>query len=146
MKTLSLCMITKNEEKNISRCLNSVKEIVDEIIIVDTGSTDNTIEIAKSYGANIYHYDWTNDFSDARNKSLEKATKDWILVLDADEELPYEEGLKLKNVINTSQMEGLFLRLENIIGDRNLGDAVVLRAFKNNSNYKIGRASCRERV
>ncbi len=54
-----------------------------------------TIEIAKSYGANIYHYDWTNDFSDARNKSLEKATKDWILVLDADEVLPYEEGLKL---------------------------------------------------
>ena len=51
MKTLSLCMITKNEEKNISRCLNSVKDIVDEIIIVDTGSTDNTIEIAKSYGA-----------------------------------------------------------------------------------------------
>ena len=137
MKTLSLCMITKNEEKNISRCLNSVKDIVDEIIIVDTGSTDNTIEIAKSYGANIYHYDWTNDFSDARNKSLEKATKDWILVLDADEELPYEEGLKLKNVINTSQMEGLFLRLENIIGDRNLGDAVVLRAFKNNSNYRF---------
>ena len=76
MKTLSLCMITKNEEKNISRCLDSIKDIVDEIIIVDTGSTDKTIEIAKSYGANIYHYKWNNDFSKARNVSLQKATKD----------------------------------------------------------------------
>ena len=69
MKTLSLCMITKNEEKNISRCLDSIKDIVDEIIIVDTGSTDKTIEIAKSYGANIYHYEWNKDFSKARNVS-----------------------------------------------------------------------------
>lgn len=145
MKTLSLCMITKNEEKNIKRCLESVKNIVDEIIIVDTGSTDNTIEIAKSYGANIYNYDWNNDFSEARNISLEKATKDWIIVLDADEELPYEEGLKLKNTINTSKMEGLFLRLDNIIEDKNLGDAVVLRVFKNNPNYRF-RGKMHEQV
>ena len=111
MKTLSLCMITKNEEKNLSRCLDSIKDIVDEIIIVDTGSTDKTVEIAKSYGAHIYHYDWNNDFSKARNVSLQKATKDWILVLDADEVLPYEEGLKLlfgepyknKQIINNNR-------------------------------------------
>ena len=109
MKTLSLCMITKNEENNLSRCLDCIKEFVDEIIIVDTGSTDKTVEIAKSYGAHIYHYDWNNDFSKARNVSLQKATKDWILVLDADEVLPYEEGLKLKNIINTSVNEGFFL-------------------------------------
>ena len=145
MKTLSLCMITKNEEKNISRCLDSIKDIVDEIIIVDTGSTDKTIEIAKSYGANIYHYEWSNDFSKARNVSLQKATKDWILVLDADEVLPYEEGLKLKNIINTSVNEGLFLRLDNIIENVNLGDAVVLRAFKNNPKYRF-RGSMHEQV
>lgn len=137
MKTLSLCMITKNEEKNLSRCLDSIKDIVDEIIIVDTGSTDKTVEIAKSYGAHIYHYDWNNDFSKARNVSLQKATKDWILVLDADEVLPYEEGLKLKNIINTSVNEGLFLRLDNIIESVNLGDAVVLRVFKNNPKYRF---------
>ena len=108
MKTLSLCMITKNEEKNLSRCLDSIKDIVDEIIIVDTGSTDKTVEIAKSYGAHIYHYDWNNDFSKARNVSLQKATKDWILVLDADEVLPYEEGLKLKNII-TFDLERLII-------------------------------------
>ena len=145
MKTISLCMITKNEESNISRCLNSVKDIVDEIIVVDTGSTDNTIEIAKSYGAIVYNHKWNNDFSEARNKSLEKATKDWILVLDADEVLPYEEGIKLKNIINTSQMEGLFLRLENIIEDRNLGDAVVLRVFKNNPSYRF-RSKMHEQI
>ena len=145
MKTLSLCMITKNEEKNISRCLDSIKDIVDEIIIVDTGSTDKTIEIAKSYGANIYHYKWNNDFSKARNVSLQKATKDWILVLDADEVLPYEEGLKLKNIINTTENEGLFLRLDNIIDNVNLGDAVVLRAFKNNPKYRF-RGSMHEQV
>ena len=82
---LSLVMIVKNEERCLARCLESVKTLVDEMIIVDTGSTDKTIDIAKSYGAKIFHFEWTNDFSEARNFALSKASGKWRLVLDADE-------------------------------------------------------------
>src|SRR3989344_364212 len=85
--TLSLCMITKNEEQFLEQCLNSVKELVDEIIIVDTGSTDKTTEIAGKFTDKIYDFKWCDDFSAARNESLKHATKNWILVLDADEQL-----------------------------------------------------------
>lgn len=137
MQTLSLCMITKNEEKNIKACLDSMVNITDEIIIVDTGSTDRTIEIAKSYGAKVFSYKWNDDFSEARNISLEKATKDWIIVLDGDEVLPKEDGKKLKNIINATSMEALYLRLENIVDNKSLGDAVVLRVFRNNKLYRF---------
>lgn len=85
METISLNMIVKNEGKVLSRCLSSVIDIVDEIIIVDTGSDDDTMEIAKSYGAKIYTYPWKNNFADARNYSLNKSICDWHLVMDADE-------------------------------------------------------------
>lgn len=145
MQTLSLCMITKNEEKNIKSCLESVANIVDEIIIVDTGSTDKTIEIAKSYGAKVFTHKWNDDFSEARNISLEKATKDWIIVLDGDEVLPQEDGKKLKNIINSTSMEGLYLRLENIVDNKSLGDAVVLRVFRNKKPYRF-RSKMHEQV
>src|SRR5690348_3827247 len=85
--TISLCMIVKNEEKYLERCLKSVEGVVDEIIIVDTGSTDQTTEIAEKFGAKILRYQWNDDFSSARNYSLKNAKCDWILILDADEEL-----------------------------------------------------------
>jgi len=87
MLELSLCMIVKNEEKNLARCLSSVKDVADEIIMVDTGSTDKTIEIAELFGVKIFHFKWVNDFSAARNFALSKCIGDWILYLDADEEL-----------------------------------------------------------
>ncbi|WP_233476275.1 glycosyltransferase family 2 protein [Paenibacillus sonchi] len=80
-------MIVKDEEALLSRCLESVKGIADEIIIVDTGSTDRTKQIAENYGAKIYDYVWSNDFAAARNESLRHAAGKWILVLDADEYL-----------------------------------------------------------
>lgn len=82
---LSLAMIVKNEAQYIERCLLSIKDTVDEIIVVDTGSTDSTKAIAESCGAVVYDFVWCDDFSAARNFSLEKTTGDWILVLDADE-------------------------------------------------------------
>ncbi len=100
--TISLCMIVKNEEKFLPRCLESVKDYVDEIIIVDTGSTDSTVEIAKRYNAKIYHHPWENSFSKARNYSLKYATCDWVLVLDADEEVDKQDAHKLKEVIKDS--------------------------------------------
>ncbi len=82
---LSLAMIVKNEARCLARCLRSVRSIVDEIVIADTGSTDNTIEIGKEFGAKISHFDWVNDFSAARNFALDQTRGGWILVLDADE-------------------------------------------------------------
>ncbi|WP_284644780.1 glycosyltransferase family 2 protein [Paenibacillus silviterrae] len=85
MATISLCMIVKNEEAILDRCLSSVEGIVDEIIIVDTGSTDGTVDLAQKYTKQVYHFDWIDDFSAARNFSFGLATMDYILWLDADD-------------------------------------------------------------
>lgn len=98
MITLSLCMIIKDEELVLDRCLKSIYDVVDEIIIVDTGSTDNSKNICKNYTENIYDYTWNDDFSAARNFSFEKATKDYILWLDADEIIDDENKEKLLNL------------------------------------------------
>ncbi|KZL93705.1 tetratricopeptide repeat-containing glycosyltransferase family 2 protein [Clostridium magnum] len=98
--TLGLCMIVKNEEENLPRCLESIKDIVDEIIIVDTGSTDSTVKIAESYGAKVFFYEWDNSFANARNFSLEKSSKDWILIMDADDELRREDRDKVIYLVN----------------------------------------------
>lgn len=82
---ISLCMIVKNEEKNIKKCLESVVDIVDEIIVVDTGSVDNTKNIVTNFTDKLFDYRWNNDFADARNYSVSFAENDWILILDADE-------------------------------------------------------------
>ena len=87
MITISLCMIVKNEEAVLARCLDSVKEVVDEIVIVDTGSTDKTKEIAAQYTGLVYDFAWDDNFSAARNASFARATKDYILWLDADDVL-----------------------------------------------------------
>ncbi|MGV8980197.1 tetratricopeptide repeat-containing glycosyltransferase family 2 protein [Clostridium sp.] len=98
---ISLCMIVKNEESYLTGCLNSIKDVVDEIIIVDTGSTDKTVEIAQSFGAKIYYFQWNNNFSEARNESLKYATKDWILIMDADDEFCSDDKEKFKSLLNT---------------------------------------------
>jgi len=85
MTRLALVMIVKNEARCLGRCLNSVRKYVDRMIVLDTGSTDSTVEIAKSFGAEVYHYEWQNDFAAARNAALEKSDAAWNLVLDADE-------------------------------------------------------------
>lgn len=82
---ISLCMIVKNEEENLKNCLSKVLDFVDEIIIVDTGSTDNTKTIASKFTDKIYNFQWCDDFAKARNFSISKSSKDWILVIDADE-------------------------------------------------------------
>lgn len=87
MLPISVCMIMKNEEKNLRKCLDSVKSFGFELILVDTGSTDSTISIAKEYTESIYHFDWIQDFSAARNYSLSLASNDCVLVLDCDESI-----------------------------------------------------------
>ena len=85
-KILALAMIVKDEEDNIQNAILSAKEFVDEIIVVDTGSKDNTCKIAEKNGATVYSFTWTDNFSEARNYALSKVKSDWIIVLDADEE------------------------------------------------------------
>ena len=82
---LSACTITKNEALNIKRSIDSYKEFVDEIIVVDTGSVDDTVEIAKNAGAKVFNFEWNNDFSAAKNFAIDNCTGDWIIFLDADE-------------------------------------------------------------
>lgn len=97
---ISLCVICKNEELNIQKCLVGVKSIVDEMIVVDTGSTDRTVAICKELGAKVYHYEWDNNFANAKNYALEKAKGDWIIFLDADEYIVPERALMVSKIIN----------------------------------------------
>ncbi len=92
-------MIVKNEARCLARCLASIRSIVDEIILVDTGSTDNTVDIARTFDAKISRFEWVNDFSAARNYSLSRATGDWILVLDADEHAGGALGVEIREFI-----------------------------------------------
>ena len=87
MKTIGLVMIVKNESRSLEKCLSLAQKLVDEIYITDTGSTDNTVEIAEKFHAHISKYEWNNDFAAARNYALEQSTCDWNLILDADEYL-----------------------------------------------------------
>ncbi len=99
---ISLCMIVKNEEKDIKECILSVKKqlkgVVDDIIVVDTGSTDRTIDIVKELGCRVYDFEWCDDFAAARNFSVSKAKNDWILFLDADESVENCNIVELKNL------------------------------------------------
>ncbi|WP_096199101.1 glycosyltransferase [Bacillus sp. FJAT-45350] len=143
---ISFCMICKNEEKMIARCLNSIKHVVDEMIVVDTGSTDKTIQIATSLGAKVYQHEWVHDFAVARNSGLERATGDWILFLDADEELHPEDGKKLRKFAKYSRAPGCYLKLINFVGKSDnfkssTKDTVpVLRFFRNHHDIRfVGR-------
>jgi len=98
--TLSLCMIVKNEEKYLVQCLKSVRDIVDEAIIVDTGSTDKTVDIARVFGAKVYDFPWTGDFAAARNESMKYATGNWLLILDGDEVLSPLDFKELREIIH----------------------------------------------
>jgi tetratricopeptide (TPR) repeat protein len=111
---VSVCMIVKNEEKMLDRCLNSVRGFANELIVVDTGSTDRTAEIAESRGAKVYHHEWEDDFSKARNYSLGYATKEWIFVLDADEEMVPEDFALLQEVMAQKKYDLVSVNVYNL--------------------------------
>jgi O-antigen biosynthesis protein len=97
--TVSLCMIVRNEERVLGDCLASAKLWVDEIILVDTGSTDRTVEIAEEQGAKVHYFPWCDDFSAARNVSLSHATGDWLFWMDADDTLPEACGQRIRELV-----------------------------------------------
>ena len=115
-QSVSLCMIVKDEAENLERCLNSIKGLVDEIIIVDTGSKDSTVEIARKFNANIYEIPWNNNFSEARNFALSHAGKDWILVLDADEEFPQSQRAGFLQVLEDGKEIAYILNFKSKVG------------------------------
>lgn len=136
---ISLTMIVRNESAHLADCLESVKDKVDEMIIVDTGSFDDTISIAKQYTPYIYTFNWCHDFSAARNFAIEHATGDWILALDADEEVQSQDSSSFHSLINREQdKEAFLIPLLNPISDSTdeYNTFYVLRLFKNNGNYK----------
>jgi len=118
--TLSLVMIVKNEASKIRRCLDSVCSLVDEIIIVDTGSTDNTRSIAEEYKAQIYDFEWINDFSAARNFALSQATGNWSLVLDADEYISNDCRAAISDFIHGDPAIGLIKRVDAFSGNEGI--------------------------
>jgi tetratricopeptide (TPR) repeat protein/GT2 family glycosyltransferase/acetyltransferase-like isoleucine patch superfamily enzyme len=136
--SLSLCMIVKDEESSLAQCLSSVKKLVDEMIVVDTGSSDLTREIALAYGATLYHYEWTNSFADARNNSLDQARGDWVLLLDGDEAISELDHDAIRDIISVNDQNKAFA-----IITRNYIDQVSIEGWTpNDDRYYREAAGC----
>ena len=127
---LSVCMIVKNEERFLGQCLASVKDIADELIVIDTGFTDRTVEIAREHGAQVGHFEWCNDFAAARNASIAPATGDWILFLDADEELSPAEKQTLPALLDSDNVALISLPLINAHQGQ-ISKCILPRLFRN---------------
>lgn len=140
---LSLCMIVKDEAAHLERCLSSVQGIVSEIIIADTGSQDGSIRIAERFGARVLRLPWDNDFSQARNKTLEEAGCAWILVLDADEEADAWPREELSLLLQNEDALGYYLPFINYLGeaagpnDRDYVTDSVCRLFRNDARIRF---------
>lgn len=138
---LSLCMIARNEEAFIGDALASAQSVVDEIIVVDTGSTDRTVEIAKSYGARVFFKEWENDFAKARNESLRHATGDWVLIMDADERIPdgFEENLR-SLLVPIEQPLSYLLYIKNYMQEEDEGSVLghyMVRLFRKTAETRF---------
>lgn len=137
---LSLCMIVRDEQDMLPRCLGAVADAVDEIVVVDTGSTDATVEIARSFGARVLFHEWTGSFAQARNVSFDAAGGDWVMFLDADEVLVEEDIPLLRSLTARTWREAFYLSETNHTGDLEDGTAVThnaLRVFRNRPEYRF---------
>lgn len=119
---LSVCMIVKNEEKYLEGCLESIVQVADEIIIVDTGSEDSTIEIATKMGAKVFNYKWESDFAAARNYAIANASGEWILSIDADERLKENQTVLLRSMLKNPRAAAYTIIIE---GDHYLPTGVI---------------------
>ncbi len=131
--TLSACLIVKNEEKNLDRCLKSLQGLTDEIIVVDTGSSDCTVEIAQKYGATIGSFKWNDDFAAARNESLKLATSHWVLWIDADEEVAEGSAKMIREGLMRPHFGGYYIRIINFMREEGQSDQYVhtpIRLFR----------------
>lgn len=147
MLPISICMIAKNEEQHIEECLSRLKPYYDEIVLVDTGSTDATLAIAAKYTDKVYHFDWINDFSAARNYAISKAANDWVLSIDCDEYLESVDADKLLQLINSHTDEVGQVLIRNRFsqnGQPSIENIRVSRLF--NRNYFHYEGSIHEQL
>ena len=134
-QTVSVCMIVRNAQGTLYRCLDSVKSIADEIIVCDTGSTDRTREIAREYTDQVYEIPWEDDFAAARNESIRRATKDWVLWIDADEHLVGAE--KLGKYLRENMYNGYVVRQHHHAIDAQFKPDVPVRLFRNHRGIRF---------
>ena len=112
--SITLCVIVKNEEKKLPRLLSSINDMVNRIIVMDTGSVDNTINIAEQYGADMISYSWNNNFGDAKNAVIKQVCTEWVLILDADEVVTEQLKKEIKNIVSSdSRCSGYFFPRKN---------------------------------
>ena len=134
---ISACVIAKNEAAVIGRCINSVKRIADEIILVDTGSTDDTVRIAEGLGARVFFREWDNDFSAAKNHALNQVRGDWVIFLDADEYFVEDSELKLPFYIKNAKTKAFMCMMRHIDAEGSvMAQNYSLRVFKNSPDIR----------
>jgi tetratricopeptide (TPR) repeat protein len=140
---VSLCLIVKNEAQNVGRCLRSVAGVVSEAVVLDTGSSDETVAIAEASGARVFHAPWENDFSKARNTAIDHARCGWILVLDADEELGAGWSDVLQGALRGTDAAGFRVIVENLLPAADVArvaEAPSVRLFRNLPGYRYENA------
>lgn len=138
---VSLCMIARNEERYLARALESARPLADELIVVDTGSTDRTVEIARSHGARVFHFEWIGDFAAARNASLRPAAGEWVVVLDADEYFAPGHAERLRRMLEeapatVSAFQVYQTNLADEEGSRIIDKSTTIRAFRNRAHHR----------
>lgn len=143
MSRISQCMIVKNEEKNMERALSWGKKIMWEQIVVDTGSTDHTVELAERMGAKVYFFPWMDDFAAAKNFAMEKAEGDWIAFLDADEYMMPEDVATIKEILDTpdtQRFDGISTGWQQLDGEGHIfSSGTQVRFFRNDPEIRYRR-------
>jgi tetratricopeptide (TPR) repeat protein len=136
---LSLCMIVRDEERTLPRCLDSARDLARELIVVDTGSTDRTLRIAARYGATVIPFDFSRpDFAAARNEAISQATGKWILMLDADEKLDKSSAPLIETLVALGSDAGYFFERRNHVSEsRTSTTDYVVRLFPNRPAYRF---------
>lgn len=136
-RRLSVCIIARNEESHLPRALESVRPIADQVVVVDTGSTDNTVAIATESGAHVVHDVWDDDFSRVRNVALAHAVGEWVLMLDADEAVSEEMARRLPQLLADADADCFITMMVNMDGQQVTGRGPVLRLFRNRQQYRF---------
>ena len=134
MPRLSVCLIAKDEERHLPRCLESVRGLADEIVVVDTGSTDRTLEIAQARGARTARFEWRDDFSAAKNFAIEQASGDWILSLDADESIAARDHEAIRAIVHSDDVDAVVVTHRHYLA----GDTVVVGWQAGAGGYEEG--------
>jgi len=135
-KTVTLCMIARDEESSIGKAIKSALALVDEIVVVDTGSRDNTRIIAEGYGARVVDHPWQDDFAAARNAGLAEASCDWILVLDTDEQLQSVRPVEFQRLLHERDVAGYRVKMVSPRGASVVQSFPLVRLFRNHPDVR----------